>query len=335
MLQSAVVDCRGGDLSVAPDARTFLSFMGAPNLRNVSLRGATTGYDSLPLHSQTLNHLSILDGIEVREALAILQRSPKLQTCNLRLNSVERLDSPRPCHLEHLSQLCLDDWSLAGASFFGALVLPSLRRLEYACNIVDKGPSLPFLNLLSPGNCLECLSLNVGELPAESVLEALRLVPMLQELHMAQGRILPPDGWGDPDERGGLNQWGIVLRGAQWLLTHLSQEPMLCPRLRSIHLLQAGISDDGLLEFIRSRTGLHLMNINHLSRVHVEFDRPMQVDIMPYLQGLIDNGFDVSLRYHSRPPPDYNTFRYSPSEGNELPGADWAPISTTWNMGPY
>ncbi|KAJ6578970.1 hypothetical protein B0H10DRAFT_2343695, partial [Mycena sp. CBHHK59/15] len=117
------------------------------------------------------------------------------------------------------------------------------------------------------------------------------------------------------------------IQKARSVLTLASQEPaeMLCPRLQSIHLLHTHTSDDGLLEFIRSRTGPHLMNNNHhLLRVHVHFDRPMQVDIMPSLQVLIDNGLDVSLHYD--PPP---VFSYSPSEGNKLLDAEWASWSTT------
>ncbi|KAJ6598524.1 hypothetical protein B0H10DRAFT_2441478 [Mycena sp. CBHHK59/15] len=337
MLQSAVVEYQPEPEGDPPDvsALNFLSFMGAPTLRRVSLRFIATGYDSLPLHWQTLLHLSIKVPVDVREVLAVLQQSPKLETCNLglQLKSMEGVDSPRPCHLDHLSQLCVYGQSHVSASFFRALVLPSLRRLEYASFNVELGHSFPFLNLLSPDNCLEHLTLDLWELPAESVLEALRLVPMLQELRMTQDWMLPPaNESGDPDDESGdavnwdgLDESGYNIRGAQSVLTHVSQEPaeMLCPRLQSIHLLHASISDDGLLEFIRSRTG-------QLSRVHVEFDRPMQVDIMPSLQVLIDNSLNVSLHYNYHPP---FVPRYHPSHGNQLPDEEWAPVSTTWTTG--
>ncbi|KAJ6598533.1 hypothetical protein B0H10DRAFT_2441483 [Mycena sp. CBHHK59/15] len=314
MLQRAVVK--------GAAARKFLSFMGAPTLRSVALMAQETTFHSLPLHWHTLVHLSIEGYIEVREALALLRQSPRLETCNLHVQSVEGPVSPIPCHLEHLSQLCLDDWSLVGASLFRALVLPSLRRLEYTCQFVVKGHSLPFLNLLYPDNCLECLSLNIGQLPEESVLEALCLVPMLQELCMVQNTVERVDRMRVANEP--LSIVALLTSGS------LESTDMLCPTLRSIRLLHTRVSDIELLAFIRSRTGPHLMN-NHLSRVHVEFyDRPMQVDIMPSLLALIDNCLDVSLRYNYSPPP---VIRYSPSDQNQSPDAEWAPFSTTWSAG--
>ncbi|KAJ6598529.1 hypothetical protein B0H10DRAFT_734392 [Mycena sp. CBHHK59/15] len=325
MLQSAVVEeYRADDSS---EARTFLPFMGTPTLRRVALMDQEPVLHSLPLYWQTLSHLSIHSHVEVREALAVLQQSPKLETCQLCLQPVEGPISPRSCHLEHLSQLCVIDWSCVGISLFRALVLPSLCRLEYTCYSVVEGP-LPFLNLLSLDNCLKCLSLNIEELLAESLLEALRLVPMLQDLHMARDLKSPINGWG--------HTLGIHPSVISLLMPgSLHSTDMLCPRLRSIHLLHASISDDGLLQFIRSRTGPHLTNNNHLSHVHIKFDHWMQVDIMLSLQVLIANGLNISLRYNYSSFPLLGKFPYSPSNGNVLPSMYWAPLSTMWNMEDY
>ncbi|KAJ6557847.1 hypothetical protein B0H19DRAFT_1148742, partial [Mycena capillaripes] len=59
------------------------------------------------------------------------------------------------------------------------------------------------------------------------------------------------------------------------------------------------ISDEALLQFITARM---IHSPATLTNVHVQFHRPMMVDILPSLEPFIEAGLDVSLTY-VRPPP--------------------------------
>jgi hypothetical protein len=75
------------------------------------------------------------------------------------------------------------------------------------------------------------------------------------------------------------------------------------------------LSDDALRRFIISR-------IPALKRVEVNFARERQVDILPALQSLVDDGLKLSIT-HISPPP----LQFSPWQG--LPDAP--PEPNTWS----
>jgi hypothetical protein len=92
--------------------------------------------------------------------------------------------------------------------------------------------------------------------------------------------------------------------------------PSLCPALQELEISNCwNVSDEALLHFIISR-------IPKLKRVDVKFDRERQIDILPGLQSLVDDGLKVSITHISPPPP-----RFSPWQG--LPDAPSEP--NTWS----
>ncbi|KAJ7111012.1 hypothetical protein C8R44DRAFT_933929 [Mycena epipterygia] len=177
--------------------------------------------------------------------------------------------------------------------FFGNLVRPNLRTLEYA-SIHDNNP-LPFTSLLHSSNSVQRLSLNML-LMTDILIDCLRLVPMLHELYI-HGEPL------DPAE-------GSKIRMLPYAPNSATYVSLIFTLLQTLHARSA------------SRHGNHAP----LSSVDVKFGRPMQVDIRTPLARLIGDGLKLTLRYD-----DDSSVVYSPSERNQSHRAEWEPISEMWN----
>ncbi|KAF7337044.1 hypothetical protein MVEN_02141500 [Mycena venus] len=149
-------------------------------------------------------------------------------------------------------------------------------------------------SLSIPTNHVQRLSLNIPTVTAEVMIACLRLVPGLRELFICH----------DPFSFSQASAfWTSLIPTAQNL-------DVLCPELKIAEFVQFSVTHDStLLEFIRSRTGSDFAHIARLSRVHIQFKRPMYFDVVPALHDAIANGLDLSLRYE-HPLPS----RYSPSE---------------------
>jgi hypothetical protein len=165
--------------------------------------------------------------------------------------------------------------------------------------------------MLSSAPLVEFLTI-LSSLSIDFLLQALRLMPMLQELRLVENQDPPFDA----DHRELIDR-----------LTPVGHPdgPIICPRLRRIVLRKVWLlSDDTLLKFIQARTGPHLRDVAHLASVHVEFLRPIEVDILPPLGDLLTAGtLEVALQY-----PRWPT--YSPSDGLVLHRADFANGLPEW-----
>jgi hypothetical protein len=84
--------------------------------------------------------------------------------------------------------------------------------------------------------------------------------------------------------------------------------PSFCPALQELEISHCrNISDEALLHFIISR-------IPTLKRVVAQFDRERQVDILPGLQSLVDDGLKISITHLSPPPPRFSPWLGLPDD---------------------
>ncbi|KAJ7111831.1 hypothetical protein C8R44DRAFT_798749 [Mycena epipterygia] len=293
---------------------SFVSFMRTTSLHSVSLMQVVDPF-RFPLSWERLRHLSLghVGSVLVDKALDLLHCCPNLEACTLPCGDRTEGTVLVPCHMEHLRQLCVITQGETG-DFFGNLVLPNLRTLEYA-SIHDNNP-LPFTSLLHSPNSVRRLSLNML-LMTDILVNCLRLVPMLHELYIHGEPFQSTEGWTRADGE---------------FLTHLMPEiqdsdDTICPELRSIRLVDFyALTDTTLLEFIQARSASRHGNHAPLSGVDVKFGRPIQVDIRTPLARLIGDDLKLTLRYN-----DDASVVYSPSERNQSHSAEWEPISEMWN----
>ncbi|KAJ6582069.1 hypothetical protein B0H19DRAFT_1117471 [Mycena capillaripes] len=138
------------------------------------------------------------------------------------------------------------------------------------------------------------------------MIDCLRLVPGLRELFLFYSPFLS-ETESDTESPTPDDFWKSFTPTAQNL------DSVLCPQLRVVNFLQfAHVSDQILFEFLRARTGSRFPGIAQLSKAHVQFIRPMEVDIVQELRQAIPHGVDFALHYADRPP----AAGYSPWQDN-------------------
>ncbi|KAJ7111838.1 hypothetical protein C8R44DRAFT_254014 [Mycena epipterygia] len=296
---------------------SFISFLGTTSLRSVSLTQVVDPF-RFPLSWDRLCHLSLQVGyVAANQVLNLLRRCLNLETCILSGGTTGN-EVLVPCHMEHLRQLSISTQWYDMPNFFGNLVLPKLRTLEYTS---QHNNSLLFIPLLHAPNCVRHLSLNMQYMPiTDDLVDCLRLVPMLHELCLDGEPIRRMEGgWHIADDE---------------FLTHLTPtiedfDDTICPELRSIRLLDFyALSDTTLLEFVQARL---LSRSGHPTpfSVDVQFKRLKQIDIRTSLNHLINNGLELTLNYF-----EPLSMAYSPSQRNQAHTAEWEPISATWGIDP-
>ncbi|KAJ7142225.1 hypothetical protein C8R44DRAFT_865588 [Mycena epipterygia] len=257
--------------------------------------------------------------LSTRDALEVLQHCPQLEMCNIEISTGfdESYSSSLYTHsdvafyMQHLWHLCVVDNGEDPVAFFRNFHLPNLRSLEYSSK--SFGHSVfPFL--LSPDNCVERLSLWIPGTDSNTVLDSLRLMPMIQHLSLLSEPV--------PDLPSWFNQQSSNDHILPLLIPGRQPDTIL-PCLRSVRLLDvSAISDLQVLEFILARTDPDCETVARLSNVYVKFARDMDVDIIALLGEHIAEGFQVTLKYAVRVP-------YSPSDGNVVDSAEWGPCLET------
>ncbi|KAJ7253524.1 hypothetical protein C8J57DRAFT_1473845 [Mycena rebaudengoi] len=295
VLEEAIIDGSTSELVDHTIMSPRLAFLRATSLWSVSLNSEFISPSTL-IRLEFLRHLSFenVGGthlyITSHSALEILRRCALLETCTILISG--DLDGPSTlCRMEHLRNLCVRSAG-GGPRFFEILVLPNLRRLEYSSQT-----GLHFLPLLSSAHSVECLVILDFQELTTTLLDILRLTPMLEELHICGEPAMLNE---DPE-----NPW--IVPDGQFipLLTSQAESEfaVVCPRLQRVTLLEFdALSDTALLDFILARKGL--------SWIDVLFNRAMQSDIIPPLQHLISTGLTLSVQYR---PPELMP-AYSPSE---------------------
>ncbi|KAJ7730705.1 hypothetical protein DFH07DRAFT_1065961 [Mycena maculata] len=296
-----------------------LGFIGTPSLHSAMIPSKTHG-DSLnllliPVQWERLRRLSIQGTYYTYSdvALAILQKCTLLETLSLSImHASGNLSPATPCRMDHLRNLYVSYHNSQPDDFFAHLIAPRLVCLEYMGASSDS--QYPFMPMLSSCS-LECLRLKpTSAVYTESLIGVLSLVPTLRQL------VLSGEPW--------LQDAGVLDGRFILSLNRMDAGDVLCPDLEQIELLYFdALSDQTLLEFIQAR-GAAIGRASRLSSVRALLGRPMETDIIPLLQPLIDDGLDVALDYDYQPQAPH---MYSPSEALERDGADsWAPISRSW-----
>ncbi|KAJ7448002.1 hypothetical protein FB451DRAFT_767631 [Mycena latifolia] len=283
MLKTIAIDVGSQDRVRVPPNASYMAFAGAPNICSISLRRPMDPFH-YPLNWEELRNISIGHyGRRTRQsassfvtALPLLRRCAKLETLAMPIHDWGDITVPVPLHLAFLWRLSIVDCTSHTADttcFFEHSVLPNLHHLEYTSFKIHPLP-LTFLASLRAPERLTSLSLNMS-LSAIDLANGLRHVPMLQDLVICSR----------------------VHKNCELftLLTSQYQVPIVCPNLRTItsYTREVG-SDQELLEMILSRTGA---GTQPLSVVHVTFSRYKEIDIIPQLQPLIDEGLKMTLCY--------------------------------------
>ncbi|KAF7337045.1 hypothetical protein MVEN_02141600 [Mycena venus] len=325
MLESLAFDGfqQGHDWNTIP-------LLASPNLCRISfarLKLLESNFLLLPLPWNRLCHLFISPDsspwLTAAEGLELLGQCPVLEACGLpfRPSSAVVALSP-PCRMERLQQLSVVDMHVnvmdpsnphGTADLFQNLELPRLHTLEYLAQHIQQ---FAFIPSLVSSDILQCLSLSALYVSSELMTGSLRLVPKLRELRVRHDPFSSTSAapvYFPPTEF-----WTSLTPTAQNL-------DVLCPELRIVNFTHFNsTSDSTLLDFIQARTGTDFAGVARLAKVHVQFKREMQVDIVPALQQAICEGLELSLHYLHKP----NSI-YSPSQEN-FPYTKGEMLSDSW-----
>ncbi|KAJ7724954.1 hypothetical protein DFH07DRAFT_854492 [Mycena maculata] len=288
-----------------------LGFMGTSSLRSLQIpNGRLTS--TLLSHWEHLRRLSFRNStavVSADEALTILRKCPLLEMLSLHLTG-GNVPPVTPCHMEYLRDLNVVERStMPTSNIFQHIIAPNLAHLEYRSSMA--GSDLPFTAMLSSSRSLEGLSLK-SRVPTTSLLHTLALIPNLRRLLLNEPVL--PSGEYDPLFMSLLNRPAPEAGG------------VLCPKLECIHLILSHVADQALLEFIQARADSSFGTAPRLSRVRVSFQREQEIDIIPPLRRLIDEGLEVSLRYL-----ELRGRQYSPSDALERHDQDWFPSPDFWS----
>ncbi|KAJ7724941.1 hypothetical protein DFH07DRAFT_261788 [Mycena maculata] len=291
-----------------PDPGTLsnhLGFIGTASLRSVSIPAGAPDSTLIPFRWEHLRQLSFRGGaafIAADVALTILQKCPLLEMLSFSLRAGNVSPAPATlCHMEYLRDLYVFERVPQTSDFFAHIIAPNLAHLEYA----SLGSDLPFTPMLSSSRFLDGLCLKGSRVPVTSLLDTLALIPTIRRLLLRNEPVILPARTQDPLFISLLNRGTPEAAG------------ILCPNLERIELVNFhAMSDKTLLEFVQARP--------RLSNVRVRFHRVREIDIIPPLQPVIDEGLEVSLHYQDRA-RRLRMRVYSPSEALERHDADWMP----------
>ncbi|KAJ7724950.1 hypothetical protein DFH07DRAFT_261913 [Mycena maculata] len=289
-----------------------LGFIGTASLRSVSIPAGAPDSTLTPFRWEHLRRLCFQPSnasVSADKALTILHKCPLLEMLSLHLTGRDSPPAPATlCHMEYLRDLHVFEGVAQTSNIFQHIVAPNLAHLEYS----GRGPDLPFTAMLPSSRSLEGLSLT-ARVQTNSLLHTLALIPNLRRLLIQ----LEPVGEFDSLFISLLNR-PIPEAGG-----------ILCPNLECIHLnLFHVMSDQALLDFIRTRADSSLGTAPRLSRVRVVFQREQEIDIIPPLQRFIDEGLEVSLQYRK---PQRVRRPYSPSDALERHDQDWFLSPDFWS----
>ncbi|KAJ7253527.1 hypothetical protein C8J57DRAFT_1348365 [Mycena rebaudengoi] len=303
----------------------LLSFAGTSSLRRAIITSVFwANVPGLPLLWENLRHLTFHGAwyeLDLSYAVELLRQCVLLETCVLSITGHDENDivSAVPCRMEHLRELHIMGAGAHLARFFEPLVVPGLRSLEFSGQ--TRGSVLPFHSLLSSAHSVEHFGLSAVNVTTDSLVDVLRLMPMLRSLHVSHEQLATPL---DP---AALSPPIPDARLITLLTPRPESDSILCPQLQLVALrLFRVLSDTALLEFIQARTGRNLRGVAHLSSIRGLFNRKMQVDIIPPLQHLIDAGLQVSLDYKTLDNPSRV---YSPLE-SITPPSDFSSFISAW-----
>ncbi|KAJ7367368.1 hypothetical protein DFH08DRAFT_190981 [Mycena albidolilacea] len=257
----------------------------APALEDVSLNlASSTDPLSYPLRWSLLTGLNLEcypswnpeeGGLDSLGALNVLRRCPNIVRCELRITrrvpfgtsvDISPIILPQ-IHSLVITGLChSQEWS-------SHWVVPKLRYLQV-------GDSA-FADATSHTGDGMTAHINLNEFTSSSLQQLLRSFPMISHL-----RLSPEMVCGYPDSPLSLDDA---------FLAFFYPPHDLCPILTDVAITapSAGFSDAAALAFIKARMTMAVP----LQHFCVQFDRPLEVDIIPDLQPFISGGLRVELEY--------------------------------------
>ncbi|KAJ7512684.1 hypothetical protein B0H11DRAFT_3754 [Mycena galericulata] len=274
-----------------------LRILQGPNLASVSVTGEDLDFLRLPLEWTRMTDLHVTNSdpsqystqeISSEGALQTISRCPQLRKLSLDIApGIQAEICPLVEH--HLLQTLHFAGSVyTFAPLLGRLSLPGLKDFTLLVHSHD-GSADNVVRFLTNSMLLESFRILTPQFSSSSLKEILRSLPPTL-LHLRFDGVY--DHWVPPSP---VNDDVLAL------ITPTPGVPTPCPALQDLRIDGNGISDAALLQFIIARAPT-------LQRIHINFQREMELDIHPNLLPFIENGLEVSTTYL---PP----LRFSPWEG--------------------
>ncbi|KAJ6586388.1 hypothetical protein DFH09DRAFT_1028589 [Mycena vulgaris] len=292
--------------AIQPDSFPLLRGLA---ISSISLSEIALSPLELPLRWDNLVNLSIMAGwgqlgdplITSEVALQLLSRCPALQTCQLQVNDLPDTGSGMKHIIECASLHALDlqiggDLATTMRELLPRLSFPALRHLKL-CGPSSDGDGISYTPcFFATAPCLERLTINLLPFSKSSLIDFLRgLSPTIRTLRI--------------EETYGFNRSSILDDDVLAALIPAPSSPApWFSNLQELGIHGCGaFSDQALLHLIQS--GMTAPALGALKRLAIQFNREMQLDILPDLQHVINGGLHIELAYSA--PPVYN-FHFSP-----------------------
>ncbi|KAF7376661.1 hypothetical protein MSAN_00082900 [Mycena sanguinolenta] len=285
------------------------SVLQAPRLSKFSLAGADVLSSALPLRWGSLTALILMgtpwsgeNDQTCQVVLEIFSKCSQLQTCVLCIHEPpdgglqDSSGSPIECSFLHtLDMMCFSSPLDTFGRLLSRLAAPDLRdlKLRGAENMESTLNAESLVSALLNFVRLESITIDSTIFSSPYLIDFLGgLSPTVQHLHIKES-------WQPPFYQPSLeDDVFIALEGSD--LDH----PVILPALGELTITGCRkVSDEVLLRFIVSR-------MPTLRHIDIQFDREMQVDILPSLQAFLEAGVEISVNYITIP-----SLRFSPWMG--------------------
>ncbi|KAF8200048.1 hypothetical protein K438DRAFT_1823111 [Mycena galopus ATCC 62051] len=289
LLKSLEINERPGGPGPHYDAQWNISqgsILHAPTLSRFSLHGGHVHSSSLPLRWSNLTALTLLNsgGDQTCQViLDILSRCSQLQSCMVLVREPPDgylQDSIMECPFLHTLHISSSPLPLqTSGRLLSRLSVPELQdfQLRGEAQAHDTSDVDNLASALAASTRLEFVNIDSAIFSTPCLMEFLRrLPPTIQHLHILKEPWSPPYLYAVVDDS---------------IFQELEASPHLLPALNELVITECrGVSDEVLLRFIVSR-------MPTLRRVDMNFEREMQVDILPSLQSFLEAGAQISVTY--------------------------------------
>lgn len=176
-------------------------------------------------------------------------------------------------------------------------------------------PLTPFLKRQNLN--IEALSLDAGMDQTSQLAECLSYIPSAKILYIGIPYTTDADLDSLDGELATLNEEFFALITPAPSSPPSSPDGYLCPCLEDVDFRfphASDITDGTILRFILARTSLAPEGVSRLRRARFTLERPRDIDILPELQQVIDEGLELCLTYS-----EHDTRIKSPFVGSFLP----------------
>ncbi|KAJ6515639.1 hypothetical protein C8R45DRAFT_957188 [Mycena sanguinolenta] len=285
-LKSISIQCTTTEsLESLPD---FTNVLQTPTLKDVTIMSVLANPLSLPLQWSQLTKLRLYSfvlwtdlnthtgGIDVGGAFDVLRHCPNLVHCSIRITRASEPPDPTlvdtsPILLPHMHTLSLTGLASHADKWISHLFVPNLRVLRIGQVLRDKANS----STRDPLHV--CAEIDTNQFTSSGLHQLLQRFPTITHLRLASMTV--------PSEPASVDDTFMML---------FCPPHDLCPMLTNLSIVAcARFSDTTALAFVKARMAMPIP----LQEFRVQFDRPMEVDIMPEVRAMISNGLDLALEY--------------------------------------